>query len=293
MCSHEDTIDDVRNGCEVCLQCGQVTSNLMLPHKSEDIPASSTMTFDNEFQIRNELLDLCSALYIDGGFIVDQAITNLHRYSKDQEMGNLLRINISKHSDRCLLAYVLWETFNQNNVPRSPHEIAYFFNLPVHDIMRAEKTLNIASTFCVPSTYVHRLCAEIELNFRLTLIIEKIIQSSLDHCMHRPETIIGGIILAMKNAVLKKKIPVQKKCVTFDDKFTNDDTDIDEINLMNTVKHQILGKKFDETITQCLKKISAKTLAEKFHVSEASMYSFRSKLDVHCLNIMYMNIVLL
>lgn len=291
MCSHEDTIDDVRNGCEVCLQCGQVTSNLMFSYNLEDIAVPS-MTFDNEFQIRNELMDVCSAIYNEGGFIVDQVIANLHRYSKDQEMGNLLRINISKHSDRCLLAYVLWETFNQNNVPRSPHEIAYFFNLPVHDVMKAEKTLNIATTFCVPSSYVHRLCAEVELNFRLTLIIEKIIQSSLDHCMHRPETIIGGIILAIKNVILKKKISNQKKYITFDT-IKNEDNDKDEIEMMNTVKNQILEKKFDETIIQCLKKISAKSLAENFHVSEASMYSFKSKLDSHCLNIMYMNIVLL
>lgn len=287
MCSHEDTIDDVRNGCEVCLQCGQVTSSIYL-YKPQDI--FEILPCDNERQIRNEIMDVCSMLYDDSGFITNQVITNLHRYSKNQDMGNLLRINVQKHSDRCILAYTLWETLNQNNVPRSPHEIAYFFDIPVHDIMKVEKTLGVATTFCVPSTYVHRLCAEVELNFRLTLIVEKIVQSSLDHCMHRPETIIGGIILSIKNIVLKKKdvLKSEKKNVKF---FLSEENEEDK--MMSIVIHEINEKKFDTALTDSLKKLSAKSLAKQFHVSEASLYSFKSKLNQHCLNMMYMNIVMM
>ena len=138
--------------------------------------------------IRNELLEILSRLQYDYPFIVEEVLASLHKHGKSQTL------DLHRPLDRGVLAFLFWDALSRQGNFRNPHEIAYLFNIDNSSLQRAERELNISPLFSPSSASVERVCAELSLAyFPFVELVKKIILS-LDHLMHKPETILGGII---------------------------------------------------------------------------------------------------
>lgn len=250
--------------------------------------ADSSLNIGNEFIIRNELHDALAVLHMDTSFIVEQVISNIYRFSKmcmananananakeekeeeeeekshQQKKKSIFPLNPNLAADRGMLAFILWETLNQNDCSRSPQEIAYVLNVCPNEMQKSEKYLRIAPTFCLPSTYVQRLCAEIGLTFRMASVIERAV-CEVNHFMHKPETIIGGVLLEIKDIIRER------------DKQTDG----------HQQQQQDPNKEEGDKSLYTIARLTSKEIASMLNVSVSSLYSIRTKLPDHCLRVL-------
>ena len=217
MCHHERTIDDVRNGCEVCENCGLVVNDQMFgdqmfmapplamvesPASVEAQPLSVTCSLTNEFLIRMELFDALAVVHMDTSFMIDHIMNNIIRYAELESTPMHVReklrtLNVKSKGNRGLLAFITWNTLNQHECPRPPQEIAHLLQTTLPEMQQAERDLNLQPTYCLPSSYVPRICSELQLPYVVTRTVVKAVATQ-DHSMCKPESIIGGVLLQLK-----------------------------------------------------------------------------------------------
>lgn len=96
--------------------------------------------------------------------------------------------------DRGVVAFFVWETLNQQNIARSPKEIAYALNIKPRQLSVVEKSLNLAPTFCSPVLYVERLCGFFNIDWFPLLKVIKNGVNSLNFLLHQPEIIVAAVL---------------------------------------------------------------------------------------------------
>ena len=133
---------------------------------------------------------------------------------RERRMAQSLRVGT--RTGNGVLAFLLWEMMNRYDSPRPPHQIAFVLGTTTQDMQKAEKDLGISPTYCKPSAYVEKICGDLGLNvsYKMVGIIKSVVQC-VDHYMHKPETIIGAVILQIISTLntlesVERKAPTEK-----------------------------------------------------------------------------------
>lgn len=212
-CSHSRRIDD--GGFQVCTDCGNVFENIKTFEANTmtdgsqnyylDTPATNPIS-TSELVLRQEILDVLVMLHQDRDYLAEQVI-------------DFLKLHLSSPPDvtsmfpRGLVAFAIWEILNQNGCPHSPKHIAALCLVDVAVMLRAEKVLQVAPTYCKPSLYATRIVAELSLPRHLGPTLERIVET-MDNFMHMPETIVGGVLLRFQDVLMAKRHCFLPKVIT-------------------------------------------------------------------------------
>ena len=204
MCSHQQLIEDPVSATLVCSECNVVLEeNLAYEHTNGPrqffAPSYSTSSFtSNEAVIRNELLDVLAVIHQDSGFIVDLVIADLEKHVKIEDVA------MYNQTHRGILAFILWDVLNRQQIARSPQDIAYIMDTTSFQMQKAERQLAISPTYSPPSTFVPRICSALNIQYFPTMRMIEEITSTVDYFMHKPETVVGGVVLGMRNLMCSR-----------------------------------------------------------------------------------------
>lgn len=203
-CSHNNSIDD--GGFQVCTDCGKVFENIKTYEASTmtdgahnyyvDAKATNPIS-SSELVLRQEILDVLVMLHQDHDYIAEQVINFLKQHLPSPP-------DVASMFPRGLVAFAIWEILNQNGCPHSPKHIAALCLVDVAVMLRAEKVLQVAPTYCRPSLYASRIVAELSLPRLLGPTMERIVET-VDNFMHMPETIVGGALIRFQDVLMARR----------------------------------------------------------------------------------------
>ena len=189
---------DMGEGTEVCTDCGLVTCDLIFGGIGGHGGRHATDPHLEELTLRDALLEWLAIIHQDSGFLVDRVLANLERYVREGRIASMPRAHHAR--ERGVLAFVLWETMCEHDFPRSPREIAHLLDTTASDMQRAERRMGVAPTFCPPSSYVDRACAELSLPFATMEAVKRSV-GEFEHLMQRPESIVGAVLLLLHRII--------------------------------------------------------------------------------------------
>jgi transcription initiation factor TFIIIB Brf1 subunit/transcription initiation factor TFIIB len=180
-CPHKETIEDDREGYEVCTQCGLVLQQLFGN-------VSRLIEEEKNVSVYNFLLDTCANAHIPS-FIVDYANSYFNKIcavvKKDKRR---------KNTDLAIAAYCLYESLSRHQIPRTAQEIEQYTNIETSTLWAIESALNIKYTLDHPLDFVDRFCALLELPFYHAKIIKGIVGNMFGLGNIRPQCVVGVVI---------------------------------------------------------------------------------------------------
>ena len=184
LCSHEYIIDDEREGCSVCTECGLVLEEkLFLPGYNEKNHNETfhDMSFKN-IEKKKEIKEL------------------LHRINLPDVFTSQVSKKSVQHSKKSI-PYLLYKTLNENGCPVSMKEISAVSGLTNCEIYKHQEKNEII--IMKPELMLEKYCKILNLNFNAYSLIKKQM-NELSKTGHSPLTIIGAnIYLYIKTNNLK------------------------------------------------------------------------------------------
>jgi len=196
LCPHSATVIDQSSGTEICTDCAKVMADNM---SYSDVHGAVTMLdIQHGRLIRNELTDAVHLIHCDSGagYLVDQVINILVATNK------INNFRIGFRGDMGVLAFLLWNEMNKFGHPRPPHHAASALGTTTAYMQMAEREMGISPTYCPPSEYVSRICAELGLAqyFPICKIIKKAVVV-MDNVLFKPEKVIAGVIMQLRKEI--------------------------------------------------------------------------------------------
>jgi|LakMenE01Jun11ns_1017340.scaffolds.fasta_scaffold00735_3 transcription initiation factor TFIIIB Brf1 subunit/transcription initiation factor TFIIB len=192
LCGHENVIDDTREGCSVCTDCGLVLEDkIFLPSYDETYFHPPFQTFENN-QTKQEITELLHRI-------------NLPNTYSTQISKNCLKKKYKTKS----IPFVLYQTLNENGCPISLKEISAVSGLTNSEIYKHQD--NNDAIILRPEEMLEKYCTILKLNFKEYSVIKENIKGSLK-TGHNNLTIIGAnIYLYGKQNNLKLSIKLIAK----------------------------------------------------------------------------------
>jgi transcription initiation factor TFIIIB Brf1 subunit/transcription initiation factor TFIIB len=197
-CLHKETVEDEREGFEVCTLCGLVLQQLF----GNASPAKQTE--EKNVLVYNFLLDTCAHAHIPN-FIADYANSYFNKIYK--------KAKSRKTTDIAIAAYCLYETLSRHQIPRTPQEIEQYTNIKESTLWLIETVINSKHTHDHPLDYVERFCSLLELPYEHMKIIYGICGNMFGHGGRRPQCVVAAVIyLYCKEQ--KIHLPLKNICET-------------------------------------------------------------------------------
>ena len=200
MCFHKKTIDDDREGTEVCLDCGLVLQEILLP----GTPLKTTRTFstrEGEPELTRHLCDVIAHAEIP--MCVVSPTLDYYKQLRGE-----LASHRPKFTDKVLLAYALYETLNRENISRTVQEIAFFTDCSEKKLWNVESALNLEKTLSSPLDYVERYATQVNLTFSDVKKIKEKIGSLACFYSAKPQCVVA---LALYMHCLENKLKCSLK----------------------------------------------------------------------------------
>ena len=204
--------------------------------------------------LRECILDALTLLTQDSVTLCDLVISEVEKFRPPESL------KFWQTHDRGILAFFLWDTLNQQGIARSPKEIAFAMDINPRQLSVAEKSLNLAPTYCSPVAYVERLCGFFEIDwFPIIKVIKNGVQT-LHFLMHQPEIIVATVLdqvrlmLKESNRLAQPNLP--------------------RIPYRASIQRQ-------STIS-ALKSLDTKTIALTLQITPGSMSAIKKIMPTHC-----------
>lgn len=166
LCEHKNKIEDYREGCIVCTECGLVIDDKIFSDYSGKVKSEIT---SNE---KNEILEL------------------LHKVNLPESYSNDI-VNNLKDKRKKNLPYVMYKTLNDNGCTISVKDISSITgltNTSILDMQEKDKVIIVK-----PNELLEKYCKYLNLDYKSYSVIKEKISSSFQ-TGHNPLTIIGANI---------------------------------------------------------------------------------------------------
>ena len=182
-CDHIDsTIDDFQTGDTVCTSCGLCIGQLFLPSFEEEKKVSFNVRKDH---ISADVLDLICTVS-DKFHVCDQM------RSRAIQIAQSLDISMRRRSAAIIAGYAIYNTFLENNCPRSFNEISAILCIKSSEIWKLCKMKN--NNFVVktlPSELSARMLSSLNLSYSSQKIISKMADFLQQNDDSFPNIILG------------------------------------------------------------------------------------------------------
>jgi len=204
MCLHEATLDDIHNGCLVCLDCGLVLEQLMyyggLGYGQTSYDRGGNVINWDKGSLEDSLRDILAVMFIENENLVADTAASVKCLAKDSRVKGS---NIDH-----LVAFCLYENMCSAEIARSPLEVAHACNVSEASILRLERALGRSPSYCPPYLYVDRICATLSIPPSLTVRVKDRVASLPWTSMSRPETVVASALLReVQDSKLDKSRP--------------------------------------------------------------------------------------
>jgi len=196
-CDHRRTVEDEQSASEVCIECGLVLAERIIPIRQywEEIknmpPVGCTV---DESRLREDILNMLALFDQDNPFMADEVYSFLRR-----------TVNLHEHRKPGVkagyLAFALWETLSRHGRAYSPMQIARKTEIPIQRMREAERELEVAPHFCPPSLFSHRMCAALDLDYPPLQMLVHRAAIIMDDYVHKPEVVVGAIIYYLGRSI--------------------------------------------------------------------------------------------
>ncbi len=155
-CSHQNTIDNERDGECVCTDCGLVLSQLYNENRFlRQIPLVSKNTMHDFIRDIGE-----------NAHIPDCIVAHALNY-----FDKIQKLESSKFCSTDVAAFALYESLNKFEVPRLAEEIAFFSGVKLKKILAIESNLTLETYTHDPKHYVSYFCNILNLSYANQLLI--------------------------------------------------------------------------------------------------------------------------
>lgn len=196
LCSHENKVDDEREGICVCTDCGLVLEEkLFLPGYNEKTcfeTLQCVTSTQKELEKKEEIKEL------------------LHRINlPDVFSFQVSKKSLQKQNSKKSVPFLLYQSLNENGCPISMKEISAVSGMANNKIYKNQEKNEII--IIKPELMLEKYCNMLNLDFNAYSVIKKQI-SSHSKTGHTPLTIIGAnIYLYIKNNNLKTSMKLVAK----------------------------------------------------------------------------------
>lgn len=197
-----ELMNDFRNGCYVCLECGLTLNEPVFGDCAVSATAAEARVafgggredYERELRVLREFLHDRLQPELDCTYFIDRIVSMLTRHRRRvPQCPDLLRLNTSRPIDRGVLAYFVWETLNVEGHPCAPQHICLLLDASVGVLRDTERDVG-PSTVCTPGQYVPWLARALEIPHGLRLGVAAIADLHCTHLTHRPEIVVGGML---------------------------------------------------------------------------------------------------
>lgn len=175
LCSHINTVIDEREGSVVCTECGLVLEDKYFKVYNYHL---SPIEKDQNVSIKNEVSELLAKLELPDVF------TKLIVEKFENEL-------TEKKNKKGLLAFVVYKTLNDNNIPVSIKDISSISGLSDIDIYDMQDSNE--SVIVQPSDLLEKYCGYLGFDFKVYSLIKKDLPIQ-NISGHNPLTIIAATI---------------------------------------------------------------------------------------------------
>jgi transcription initiation factor TFIIIB Brf1 subunit/transcription initiation factor TFIIB len=203
ICSHQNTIDNVRDGEATCLECGKVVEQLF--GLADDFCAKDDDLHESE--IHYWIKDVCFNACIPNNVI--SAAENKYKKLREGLRGN-------KFKCKTLAAYAVYQTLIKFGTPRLVEEIAFYTGISSKEIWRVESIVISQGVMNLSTYYCSRYCSLLQLSHTDSMQVENLvtlIEDDLPVGSVRCNCIVA-VVLYLFCKEEKKKISLTKICGT-------------------------------------------------------------------------------
>lgn len=148
-CTHENTVEDSKEGTIVCLECALVLEDrISFYHYDGGFDKTETKTTTKKEEEDEQMLFELSDRGMFPQNVVYQTVSKYEQYKKFF-LGKKQRVddddndeNEKKIKNTAIIAFALYTTLIDNNISRTPIEICQIFNVSTSDLWNVEKKLD-------------------------------------------------------------------------------------------------------------------------------------------------------
>ncbi len=190
MCPHLSTVEDVATGTLVCTDCGLVLDNLVFGMSVREDNHRAVSHTSMETILLEEIRNLLARLCIESDCVADDIMDFIRTHYSSKSP-----LHLTTNTRLALVAFATWEVLNRRECAFDPHFIAEKGGVEPSDLLKWEKNLNTAPTFCNPSLYVSRLISALGLPRSIAVLVLKTVQR-MDNIffLKQPEVICAGVL---------------------------------------------------------------------------------------------------
>jgi transcription initiation factor TFIIIB Brf1 subunit/transcription initiation factor TFIIB len=205
-CDHSNSIDDEREGTNVCIDCGLVLDQLYFPSRSAVLNEHDYSAPDKIFLF---LKDVCG-----NAFIADNII--YYAYNYFNHLKKDMSIIDKKFKDTVIASYALYETLCRHGNAFTAKEIAYYTGTPCNYLWKVENCLHMSEMLHNPQDFVERYCAILKIDFYTTKIIKGIAGNMYALGDIRPSCVVSAVIYLYCVKEIKMKLTMKDICEVCD-----------------------------------------------------------------------------
>jgi transcription initiation factor TFIIIB Brf1 subunit/transcription initiation factor TFIIB len=201
ICSHLNNVIDEREGSVVCTDCGLVLEDKFFKFYDSDLFSQDC---GEDTSLKNEVKEILSKLQLPDVY----CSSIIQNFKKDL---------VEKKNKKELLAYVVYKTLNENNIPVSIKDISAisgFSDINIYDRQESNKTIILQ-----PCDLLEKYCRYLNLDYKTYSVIKNNLPIQ-NLSGHNPLTIIAASIYShckqnnIKISMKKVASTVKISCVS-------------------------------------------------------------------------------
>jgi len=121
--------------------------------------------------MESDLSEYLARMHIDSEEICHKILNSILQDTEARK-----KMSNFKVSRRRIFAFFTQVVLCQENCPRLMHEIAHSFHVSVSDLLAVQKELELPIPHCPPIAYNHRICANLQLPFKIERAISSVLE---------------------------------------------------------------------------------------------------------------------
>jgi len=190
MCSHSSPLEDVANGCLVCLDCGIILEEVVFGRgvgfNEHEYELGGKIISWEKGTLENTVRDILAVMFIENENVVGYSC-DLIRELRDQTNGKFVCLDQ-------IVAYCVFEALCREEIARSPGEVANACNVSEASILKCERFFKRSPAYCPPYLYCDRICATLGLDEKFSMKIKHKVASLPWIKLCRPETLVAAVL---------------------------------------------------------------------------------------------------
>jgi len=173
-CKHVRRIDDMREGTEVCIDCGLVLNDKIFVHHEINFNQDTENS-----NVKSEIIEMLERLNLPKAYL-----ENIEKTAASMINDDKVRKNITT-----VLASSMYKTINKDNVPISIKDVSAVSGISEKKILDLDKSIHILDSENVLEKY----CKLNNLNYKNYTVIKENLKK-YKVLGHNPLTLVGAVI---------------------------------------------------------------------------------------------------